>query len=589
MDVAQGERSGSFIRGMRLVWSYVRAHPKPFLIAVAGASMYAVGSILSTIVLGRVTNRVLLPAFQERGVSSAAVWTAVGAIMATFVLRGVGIGIRRYFSGMSGERVMRTFRTQVADRYKRLPVAYHRAKPTGELLAHIEADVVAAVDVLYPVPFAIGVLLFVVFALISMLLTDLWLAAVGLLAIPTLMLLNRAFAHRMEEPVRLAQERIAAVSSVAHESIDGALVVKTLGREEAETQRLAERADELRVQRTRSGYVRAAFEPALEGMPNVVIVLIIAVGAWRVSLGDVTVGVLVQFTALFYLLAWPMRFIGWILGELPRALVGKTRIEEVLAEPVTVAPPETPVALPDGPLGVQAQSLTYRFGPVTLLDGVSFEVRPDESVALVGATGSGKSLLTQLLVRLDDPDEGEVLFDGVNIRHVGASDLRAGASLVFQESFLFATTVSENIALDSGASDDDVIAAARLAQADGFIRELPKGYDTVVGERGATVSGGQRQRIALARALVRNPRVLILDDATSAVDPTIEAEILGGLRRDLATTLIVVAYRLSTIRLADRVLFLDGGRIAATGTHEELLEREPRYAAIVHAYAKRQA
>ena len=571
---------------MRLVWSYVREHPRPFTIAVIGATMYAVGSIASTAVLGRVTNRVLLPAFQG-DVSTSAIWLGGAAILLTFVIRGVGIGIRRYFSGMSGERVMRTFRTQVADHYKRLPVAFHRAKPTGELLAHIEADVVAAVDVLYPVPFAIGVLLFVLFALVSMILTDIYLAAIGLLAIPSLMLLNRTFARRIEEPVQAAQERIHQVSRVAHESIDGALVVKTLGREDAETARLSVKAEELRVERTRMGYIRADFEPALEGMPNVVIVFLLAIGSWRVSRGDVTAGTLIQFTALFYLLAWPMRFIGWILAELPRALVGKTRIEEVLAEPVTVVPPEHPVALPDGPLGVSTEAVTYRFGPVTLLDGVGFEVRPDESVALVGATGSGKSLLTQLLVRLDDPDEGEVLLGGVNVRNVGASELRAAASLVFQESFLFATSVKENIALDSGATDDEVVAAARLARADGFINELPNGYDTVVGERGATVSGGQRQRIALARALVRAPRVLILDDATSAVDPTIEAEILGGLRRDLATTLIVVAYRLSTIRLADRVLFLDGGRIAATGTHDELLAREPRYAAIVQAYARK--
>jgi ABC-type multidrug transport system fused ATPase/permease subunit len=244
------------------------------------------------------------------------------------------------------------------------------------------------------------------------------------------------------------------------------------------------------------------------------------------------------------------------------------------------------VTLPDGPLGLEVQALTYRLDGVPVLDGVDLEVRPDESVAIVGPTGAGKSVLTQLLVRLDDPDEGEVLVGGVNVRHVDPLGLRAAATLVFQESFLFATSVRENIALDSGADEEAVAAAARLARADTFIRNLPKGYDTVVGERGVTLSGGQRQRVALARALVRHPRILVLDDATSAVDPTIEAEILAGLRRDLSTTLIVVAYRLSTIRLADRVLVLDGGRIQTTGTHEELLVSQPRYRAIVQAYER---
>jgi len=404
--------------------------------------------------------------------------------------------------------------------------------------------------------------------------------------IPTLMLMNRSFAQRMEGPVERAQAQISRVSSVVHESIDGALIVKTLGREDAETAKLAARADVLRRERVEAGFVRAGFEPALEALPAVGIILLLAVGSWRISRGDVTFGTLVQFVSLFYLLAWPMRFIGWILGELPRAVVGKARVDEVLATPITVAPPRRPVELPAGPLGIEVQALTYRLDGVPVLDGVDLEVRADESVAIVGPTGAGKSVLTQLLVRLDDPDEGEVLLGGVNVAHVDPLVLRSAATLVFQESFLFATTVRENIVLDSGASEEAMVEAARLARADTFIRNLPQGYDTVVGERGVTLSGGQRQRVALTRALVRRPRVLVLDDATSSVDPTIEAEILAGLRRELSTTLIVVAYRLSTIRLADRVLLLDGGRIATTGTHEELLANEPRYRAIVQAYER---
>jgi ABC-type multidrug transport system fused ATPase/permease subunit len=537
------------------------------------------------VVLGRVTNQVLVPAFQG-GVSAHVIWEGAAAIIGIAAVRGFGIGLRRYFSGMTGERVSQSLRLQVAERYKELPAAYHRTRPAGELLAHMEADVEAAVDVLYPVPFATGVLFLVLFALVSLIATDPYLAAVGLLVIPSIALMNRSFARRIEGPVQRAQERIADVGSVVHESIDGALIVKTLGREDAETARLAEKANALRKERVTAGFVRAGFEPALEAMPSLGIILLLAVGSWRVSVGAITAGTLVQFVSLFYLLSWPMRFIGWILGELPRAVVGKRRIDEVLAEPITVEPPSRPVPLPDGPLKVEAQAVTYRLGGVPVLSGIDLTVQPDESVAIVGPTGSGKSVLAQLLVRLDDPHGGEVLIGGVNARHVDPLELREAATLVFQESFLFAATIRENIALDSGAGPDEVERAARLSRADDFIRGFPQGYDTVVGERGVTVSGGQRQRVALARALVRRPRVLILDDATSAVDPMIEAEILNGLRDELQTTLIVVAYRLSTITLADRVLVLDQGRIVATGQHGELLGREPRYAAIVQAYER---
>jgi ATP-binding cassette, subfamily B, bacterial len=587
-QTAAPERRGSFVLGLRLIGSYIRTHPAPFAASVAGAFLYAAGSIGSTFVLGHVTNSVLVPAFRG-GVPDRRIALAAVAVVGVASVRAFGIGLRRYFSGMSGGKMMQTIRVQVAERYKQLPVAYHRTTPTGELLAHMEADVNAAVEVLYPVPFATGVLLLVLFAVVSLVLTDPYLAAVGLLVIPSLALLNRSFARRMQGPIGRAQEEISRVSSVVHESIDGALVVKTLGREDAEAERLATRADALRSERVAAGFVRATFEPALQTLPALGIILILAIGSWRASRGDVTLGALVQFVSLLYLLAWPMRFIGWILGELPRAIVGKERIDHVLAEPITVRPASDPVSLPEGPLGVETQALGYRLDGVAVLDGLDLAVAPRESVAIVGPTGSGKSVLAQLLVRLDDPDVGEVLVGGVNVRHVDPVELRTSATLVFQESFLFAASVLENIALDSGASEHDVVRAAELARADRFIRQLPHGFQTVVGERGMTLSGGQRQRVALARALVRRPRVLILDDATSAVDPTVEAQILGGLRGELDATLILIAYRLSTIELAERVLFLDGGRLAATGTHAELLAVEPRYRRIVQAYERRSA
>jgi ATP-binding cassette, subfamily B, bacterial len=576
---------GVFVRGMRIIGSYIRIHPGPFLLSVLGAALYAGASIAGTAVLGAVTDRILIPAYHD-GVSAKTAWIGAAAIMGVALVRAAGLMLRRYFSGMAAARTMATLRTRVADRYRELSLAFHREKPTGELLAHMEADVEAAVDVLQPVPFATGVILLVIFAIVSLLLTDPYLAAVGLLLIPSLALLNRSFARRMQGPAQRIQIKIGEVSAVAHESIDGALVVKTLGREDAETARFSDQAEDLRGERVVAGNIRAGFEPALEALPSLGIILLLAVGAWRVSTGAVTEGTLVQFVSLFYLLSWPLRFIGWILSDLPRAVVGRDRLEEVFREPVTVASSSSAVRLPTGPLSVEVQDIGYRYLDVPILERVSFTVAPGESVALVGATGSGKSTLAQLLVRLDDPDEGEVLLGGVNIRHADPGSLHEAATIVFQESFLFAESVRDNIALQTEVSDEGVRRAAEVARADGFIGALPNGLETIVGERGLTLSGGQRQRVALARALVRRPGLLILDDATSAVDPTIEAEILDGLRRELATTLIVVAYRLSTISLADRVLYLEHGRIAASGRHEDLLARIPEYAAMVRAYER---
>jgi ATP-binding cassette subfamily B protein len=576
-----------FGRGIRLILSYVRMHPKPFALAVAGALLFAVGSVAVTIALGRVTDRVLRPAFTPEGVSTSTIWLGVGAVVGLACIRAVGIGVRRYFSGVAGSSVAASLRDRVSDRYRDLSLSYHRGQPTGELLAHMEADVEASIEVIYPVPFSVGVILLVIFALISLVVTDPFLTLVGLVVIPVLGLMNRAFARRMQTPVKRAQERIGEVSAIAHESIDGALVVKTLGREHAEVNRLRAKAQELRDQRVRAGYVRATFEEGLEALPNLAVIVLLAIGSWRLSTGDVTLGTLVQVVTLFGLLAWPMRFIGWILAEIPRAVVGHGRVTEVLEQPVTVDLPLDPIPLPDGPLGVRAEAVTYGFDGFRVLDEVAFHIEPNESVAIVGATGVGKSTLAQLIVRLDDADAGEILLGGVNVRHVEPSSLRSAASIVFQESFLFANTVAENIGLDSNATRQDIERAATIARADRFIRDLPNGYDTVLGERGHTLSGGERQRVALARALVRNPRVLILDDATSAVDPTIEAEILAGLRTSLQTTLIVVAYRLSTIRLADRVLYLDEGRIQATGSHDQLMA-ESGYAAMIRAYERRE-
>src|SRR5213593_3542385 len=311
-----GAQGSLFARGTRLIVAYVRMHPKPFLISVAASLVFAVSSILITTALAHATDDVLEPSFSGP-VPARSIWLAVLALMTFGVGRAVGIMFRRYYSGVAGERVMATLRNRVADRYRDLQLQYHRETPTGELLAHMEADVKAAVDVFWPVPFATGVIAMTLLAMGSLLRADPWLALIGLLLFPSLAIMNQIFAKRMENPAQRAQEDIGEVSAVAHESIDGALVVKTLGREDAETERLAVKARALRDDRVRGGYVRATFEAALDALPTLATAMLLAVGSWRVSTGAITVGELVGFVALFGLLSWPMRFIGWILAELP--------------------------------------------------------------------------------------------------------------------------------------------------------------------------------------------------------------------------------------------------------------------------------
>src|SRR5712691_2128049 len=579
------EQRSIFRRGLRVLGSYIRMHPLPFTVAVSGAAMYALMTVASSIVLGRITDHVIVPAYHH-GVRGAPVAWAVVAILAVGVIRAGGIITRRYFASMASYRVQGSVRARVVDRYQELPLAYHRARPTGELLAHAEADVLAATEVLGPLPWSTAVILLILIALVALLLTDPFLTIIGGCLLPGLTFLNRVYSRRAEEPATETQRHLGEVSAVAHESIDGALVVKTLGMENAEVSRLEDRAQALRDARIRLGWLRAAFDPGFEAIPSLGMVVLIAVGSWRVSTGAITTGTLVQFVSLFQLLTFPMQLIGHVLSDLPRAVVGRQRVEEVLSEPVTMPRATERLEFPSGPLGVSARDVKFSYVPGSpVLDGVSFDVAPNESVAVVGATGAGKSTLAQLLVRLADPDSGSISIGGVDLRRLPAEPLQQAASIVFQESFLFATSVRENIALGQEAPEHEIVRAARLARADQFISALPKGYDTVLGERGVTLSGGQRQRVAIARALVRRPRLLILDDATSSVDPTVEAAILDGLRRELRTTLVVVAYRVSTISLADRVLYLDEGRIIASGTHRQLLAF-PDYEAMVRAYER---
>jgi ATP-binding cassette subfamily B protein len=572
-------------RGLGVLWVAVRHEPRIFVVSVLGSALFGGMTVAGAYVIGKVTGRVIVPALDSGHTTTGALAAAAAVIFGVALLRVLGIFGRRLGAGGMQFRLQARYRREVTRRYLDLPLSWHHRHPTGSLLSNANADVEATWFPIAPFPFAVGTIVMLVVATVALFATDWVLAMVGLLVFPAVFAINVVYSRRMSPRMTRAQQLRAEVSSLAHESFDGALVVKTLGREAAETERFGAKAAELRDALVAVGRVRGLFDPAMDALPQLGTLAVLVVGALRVGSGDVRVEDVVSVAFLFTVLAFPIRAIGWVLGELPRSVVGWDRVQGVLTATGSMPYGDAPAPERTGPATVALTDVAFAYDETTVLREVTFDVSAGRTVALVGPTGSGKSTITTLVARLVDPAYGEVRVDGRDVRELRRGALADAVALVPQTTFVFDDTVRGNVALGVDVSDDEVWEALRLAQADRFVRALPDGLDTMVGERGASLSGGQRQRLALARALVRRPRLLVLDDATSAVDPAVEQAILAGLRASAeGTTVLVVAYRRATIALADEVVFLDRGRVVARGTHAELLSRVPGYTRLVTAY-----
>jgi ATP-binding cassette subfamily B protein len=554
----------------------VRLHPRTFAVAVVGAAVYALATVASSLVVRWVIDEVILPRFDEGSVATGTVVTAIALVIAVGVVRATGVVLRRVFATMTMWRVAQTLSSRVVHRLTAQPVSWYARRPDGDLVARVGVDSDAAVSVMAPIPFATGTVVLIVVSTVWLLVTDIPLGLLAIVVFPVLIGINMVYEGRVAQHYNAAQDHLGVFSAGVHESFEGVQLVKAYGAESRETERLAAVAGSLRDARVNAVRIRGTFEALLEVIPSLASIALVLLGATRVGDGAISVGELSSFIYLFTLLVFPLRIIGFALAELPHSQAGWNRIHELLDEPIE---PDPAVSIGRAPGGLAVSLEHVRFGyrdvaePVTVLRDVSFSVPVESMTAVVGATGAGKSTLVEIVAGLLPPDGGSV------------ERVAGTTAMVFQEAFLLAGTVRDNIVMAESFDDTAIWAALRAAAADEFVRGLPAQLDTVVGERGVSLSGGQRQRVALARALIRRPSLLILDDTTSALDPTTESIVLGNLRgATTGTATLIVASRPSTIALADDVLFLHSGTVAAHGTHAELMARNADYRALVEAF-----
>jgi ATP-binding cassette subfamily B protein len=508
------------------------------------------------------------------------------AVAGAGVLRFALTVARRLVAGKVSLGIEVDLRQRMYAHLQSLELGFFDRQQTGQLMSRATVDLQAVRFFLgYGLVFILQSALTIVFAAIAMFFIQPGLAAIALIPVPFVVLASARFGRRSRPALQEVQQRVAELTAEAEENISGVRVVKAFAREDRQRERFAGAVTRVFDQSMISTRIRAFYTPFIAFLPQLGLAAILLFGGRRVVEGSLTLGDFTAFYVLLLMLLGPMRTLGFSLGLAQRATASGARVFELLDRETLIASPPDAPPLPAGSGRVQLEgvSLLYEGAKQPALRDVSLDVAAGTTVALVGATGSGKTTLAQLLPRLYDPTEGRVVIDGVDVRSVDLPSLRGAIAVVNDDPFLFSASVHENIAYArEDASREEVVEAARRAQAHDFVERLPDGYDTRVGERGLTLSGGQRQRIAIARALLADPRILILDDATSSVDASTEQQIKVALREAMrGRTTFIIAHRLSTIALADEIVVLEKGAVAARGTHDELLSVSPLYAEIV--------
>ncbi len=549
-----------------------------------------IGTVVGMVwMVGKISVPILVRFGIDRGIAEHdMLWLWVSLVAVAGVLAGSFTALRRFYAFREARWTETRLREQLFGHILSLHIGYHDRAQTGQLMSRSSSDLTQIQNFVVMIPITLSNAAMIVCVAVILFITDPLLALVALAPLPLVNVAGRKFSESIHPAVLAVQAEQADLATVVEETIGGVRVVKGFGAEEVQAVKLRKEADDIQRESIKAARIRAKYLPAIELLPQLGLIAVLGVGGMQVINGDLTLGQLVQFNFYVALLVGPLRMLGMTIAWGQRAAVALQRVNEVLEIHPDVVDPVDPVQLPAGDRvgAVRFHDVHFGYDPaLPVLDGFDLDLAAGESVAIVGATGSGKSTVARLLVRFYDVNRGSVSIDGVDIRRLTLHDVRRAVGIVFEDTLLFHDSVAANIAFaDPDASRDEIERAARLAGAHDFIMGLPEAYDTVLGERGFSLSGGQRQRIAIARAILADPRVLVLDDATSAVDPSKEHEIRAAMATVMdGRTTIVIAHRPGTIALADTVVLLDGGRVIAAGPHDRLLATEPSYRAVLAA------
>jgi ATP-binding cassette, subfamily B, bacterial len=552
---------------------------KPYKWSLVVSVFLAVGSQACAVGIAFLTGDGLQKAVQSGNRND--IWIVALAVLVIGGIRALLMVGRRLISGRQALGVEFDLRNALYAKLQRLSFRFYDSHQTGQLMSRATVDLQSVRFFLgYGLIFFFQHVMTIVGVTIVMFVLDWELALAATAVTPLIVVVAYRYSTVSHPVLRDVQQKMADVATVAEESIVGVHVVKSFAQEPTRSEEFGRRSDAVFGRSVDANRQRATYVPLLSFLPLLAQAIVLLLGGRMVVNGSLSLGGFITFNVLVVMLVMPLRMLGMWIGQAQRATASGERIFEIMDETEHVSDRPGAVELPRGEGRVRFESVSFGYDPERpVLEEIDLELEPGKTVALIGHTGSGKTTLASLVPRFYDVTEGRITVDGVDVRDVQVVSLRREIGIVAQDPFLFSATVRENIAFgEPDATDDEIRGAARLAQAAEFIEALPEGYDTVIGERGITLSGGQRQRIAIARALLVDPRILILDDATASVDATTEARIRLGFRQAMAgRTTIIIAHRLSTLALADELVVLDRGRIAARGTHEELLERSPVY------------
>ena len=555
----------------------IKENKKNFIISMASATAWVFLVIVQPYLIKRIIDDGIVS-----GNQSILIILISFMVIAGYV-RAISIGTRRYYGMHVSYNVEAGIRNRIFTHMQKLAFNYHDRVPTGELMARASSDASQVRLAFAIAPLATANVLLLLILSVTLLSLSLPLGGLVLLSIPSVLWLASSFSSKAMGVSLKVKEAEARMTTEVEEQLGGIRVVKAFGNEEV----AAEKVDESikSIYDTSLDYLklRTRFVPLFELIPMVITLLVLLLGGYLSINNYVSLGEFIAFTQYVVLLVWPLRITAWFLSEIPSSVAAGNRILELLSEvPLIVDNIETKNLPKDGKGSLSFKDITFKYGNDKIFDNLTFEIEGKKTVAIVGATGSGKSTLAYLLPRLYEAESGSIEIDGVDITELKLDELRSNVSLAFEESFLFSNTARENISLGSeNVSQEEIENAALIARAHEFISQLPESYETKVGERGYGLSGGQRQRIALARAIIRKPRVLILDDALSAVDASTEEEIRNELKSVMNNmTTLIITNRVPTIELCDEVVFLENGKVKAQGTHTDLLEEVESYRAL---------